>query len=215
MCVSGVEIGHSLTRLTNGDTGMGNYEDTMFIYRGGGESSSVSRGASSPPRCEVLPQLGPMIIDSAALETSKWSQIHAVLQENTLFTCPANPAVVPPDCNVHFKLPVHLPGYYILVNKADLLLSSTTSSHHHQQISSNLSPTSCLLYVFKLVTYHYLYLFATDSPAKIARWINKFGYRFCCNPADDQLCFTFYLSSPHAKKGDQMQGSNALVEGNF
>lgn len=173
---------------------MGNHEDTMFIYRGGGESVR-----SSPPRCEVLPQLGPMSISSAALETSKWSQIHAVLSENTLYTCPVNPAVVPPDCNVHFKLPVHLPGYYILVNKADLLTSSpmmaTNSTNSQEQ----------LLYVFKLVTYHYLYLFATDSPLKIARWINKFGYRFCCNPADDQLCFTFYLSTPH-KQCDRLTG---------
>lgn len=173
----------------------------MFIYRGGGESVR-----SSPTRCEVLPQLGPMNISVAALETSKWSQIHAVLSENTLYTRPVK-SVVPADCNVHFKLPVHLPGYYILVNKADLLTSTSMISSNSQQQ---------LLYVFKLVTYHYLYLFAIDSPSKIARWINKFGYRFCCNPADDQLCFTFYLSTPHTKQCDRLTGKvEASIEGLF
>ena len=36
------------------------------------------------------------------------------------------------------------------------------------------------LVIFKLVTYHRLFMFAVDSLNELVRWIVRFGYRFCC-----------------------------------
>jgi len=170
---------------------MGDHEDEMFIYKGA-DGTHVNGG--SPPRGESthrgLPPLGPMVLDRSQLATSKWTRIRALLSENCLHTYPiqTQPGGRQVASNsVAFELPVHLPGYYILVNKTDVLGTHTQSP----------SPSSLLLYVFKLVTYHHLYLFAVDSPNKLAQWIVRFGYRFCCNPNDSHLCFTYYLSTVH------------------
>jgi len=184
-----MRIKSSLERLTSGDTEMGDHQDFLYIYKGRDQSQNKDKTS------ERLPSLGPMVYDPK--QDNRWTKIHATLRENCLFTNQVSSDVKDlqmiqeKDKEYQFEIPVHLPGYYILVNKTDILSTSDKKITGGE----NGNPNTVLLYVFKLVTYHHLYLFGVESTAKLAKWICKFGYRYCCNPSDAHLCFTYYLSS--------------------
>ncbi|KAH9511448.1 Sterile alpha motif [Dermatophagoides farinae] len=165
------KIEQTIHRLSGGDLVMGNYQGHLYTYKGseriGGNSADI-------------PSLG-MIVDPKQLQ--KWTKIRSVLRDNCLYSYLKDSAVA---C---FEIPIHLPGYYILVDKQMFL-------DHHQRQQQDGAQLKQLV-IFKLVTYHRLFMFAVDSLAELVRWIVRFGYRFCCNPTEPQLCFTYYLSPAH------------------
>lgn len=182
---------------------MGNHEDELFIYKSAERNANrtgVNSGGSSPTsetNIERVPSLG-TIIDQSNLHN--WTKIRVVLKDNCLYSYSNNSSTA---C---FELPVHLPGYYILVDKNIIL--------EQQRFDSN-NEIESPLYIFKLVTYHRLFMFAVDSLSKLALWIVRFGYRFCCNPNETQLCFTYYLSPAHANdiyknKSDSLSGKKLI-----
>ncbi|OTF75476.1 hypothetical protein BLA29_010518, partial [Euroglyphus maynei] len=153
---------------------MGNYEGHLFTYQGseriGGNSADI-------------PSLG-IITDPKQLE--KWTKIRSVLKDNCLYSYLNDSTIA---C---FEIPIHLPGYYILVDKQMFL-----DQYNNNNNNNDLNCGTRQLVIFKLVTYHRLFMFAVDSLQELVRWIVRFGYRFCCNPTEPQLCFTYYLSPAH------------------
>lgn len=157
---------------------MGDHEGYLYTYKG-----SERIGGNS----NEIPSLG-CITDSEQI--ANWTRLRSVLKDNCLYSYQNDSSIA---C---FEIPIHLPGYYILTDK-QMLLSNDNSLIDQQSmnVDENLPPKQ--LVVFKLVTYHRLFMFAVDSLPKLVRWIVRFGYRFCCNPTEPQLCFTYYLSPPH------------------
>ncbi|KAJ6215970.1 hypothetical protein RDWZM_010470 [Blomia tropicalis] len=196
------KVNAKLESLNAGECSIGDHEDILYVFGGDSPNGAIS---NSPTRSDrPLPLLGPMILDRSALNSnrSRWTKSNGNLRENCLYTRPINddqPSSTTSSkpktkSQVCLELLVHLPGYYILVNKSDLMECEDSST---PKPINDQPETSILLYVFKLVTYHHLYMFAVDNPPALARWIVKFGYKFCCNPSPDQLCFTYYLSPIH------------------
>ncbi|KAH9425365.1 Sterile alpha motif [Dermatophagoides pteronyssinus] len=180
------KIEKTIHKLSNGDLSMGNYHGYLFTYQG-----SERIGGNSLD----IPTLG-IITDQKQLK--KWTKIRSVLKDNCLYSY-LN------DCTniACFEIPIHLPGYYILVDKQMFLDQYDTivnvNDNDTVNIDDNDDDTKTLkqLVIFKLVTYHRLFMFAVDSLNELVRWIVRFGYRFCCNPSERQLCFTYYLSPVH------------------
>lgn len=168
---------------------MGNHEDFLYFYKGS-EHRTNSSSPTNHACIERVPSVG-SIIDKSNLHN--WTKIRVVLKDNCLYSYSNNSSTT---C---FELPVHLPGYYILVDKSVIL-------EHRMENNSS-------LFVFKLVTYHRLFMFAVESLSKLALWIVRFGYRFCCNPNETQLCFTYYLSPAHVN--DSATKSKLASSGKF
>lgn len=190
----------AILQLSDGDLVMGDHEDYLYTYNGseriGGNSSEI-------------PSLG-CITDSEQI--ANWTRLRSVLKDNCLYSYQNDSTIA---C---FEIPIHLPGYYILTDKQMLLSKDFTCLNNRQSLDldENLPPKQ--LVVFKLVTYHRLFMFAVESLAKLVRWIVRFGYRYCCNPTEPQLCFTYYLSPSHiseSQKCDSNKNSLFNCKGNF
>ncbi|UXI22133.1 hypothetical protein NH340_JMT08076 [Sarcoptes scabiei] len=176
------KIESAIQMLSDGDLVIGNHEGFLYTYKA---SDRIGGNHPEIPSSSYIRD---------AEELNKWTRLRSVLQDNCLYSYLNGSKIA------SFEIPIHLPGYYILVDKEMFLeavdLKYSKNSNLSNGVESDEQPKQ--LVVFKLVTYHRLFVFAVESLRHLTRWIARCGYRFCCNPSERQLCFTYYLSSSHS-----------------
>lgn len=160
-----------IRELSQNDHDPNEIEDYIYLYKGGNDgrnNNRIPRSSRDYRRREI------------------WMRIRASLRNNMLrlytdLTAPNN---------LCYELPVHMHGYHVLVRKGELMDEYVNPDHAIDDIFMQTQPS---MRMFTLVTYYRMFTFAVEGPEKMVRWISRFGYRFCCNPQSEQLCFSYYL----------------------